>query len=80
MPFDISVLSLHLLSKMLKNIKKYRELKSMTQLELAHAIDHSTTTIISLGEIGKGKHFNIKQLHKISAILNVDICKFFETS
>lgn len=61
-----------------ENVKKYRESKGITQLELSQAIGHSGTTMISLGEIGKGKHFNIKQLHQISIALEVNICKLFE--
>lgn len=50
----------------------------MSQIELSQVIGHSATTIISLAEIGKRKHFNIQQLHKISIALDIDICKFFE--
>ncbi|MFA6188343.1 MAG: helix-turn-helix transcriptional regulator [Sulfuricurvum sp.] len=72
----LSIEKLH--NKIGENVKKYREAKGMTQLELSQAIGHSGTTIISLGEIGKGKHFNIKQLHQISIALDVNICKLFE--
>jgi DNA-binding XRE family transcriptional regulator len=61
-----------------QNVKKYREEKGFTQLDLSHEIGHSTTTIISLAEIGKRKHFNIQQLYQISIALDVNICQFFE--
>lgn len=61
------------------NVKKYREEKGISQLELSQVIGHKSTTIISQGEIGIKKHFNIKHLHKISIALDIDICKFFET-
>lgn len=74
----LSIQELH--AKIGRNVKKYREAKGMTQLELSHAIGHKTTTIISLGEIGKEKHFNVKQLYQIAMALDIDICKLFETA
>lgn len=73
---QLSIEELHI--KIGENVKKYRELKKMSQIDLSQAIGHNATTMISLGEIGKGKHFNIEQLHKISIALDVDVCKFFE--
>ena len=73
---QISIQELHV--KIGQNVKKYREERGMTQLELSQAIGHTTTTMVSLAEIGKGKHFNIEHLHKISIVLDVDICKLFD--
>ncbi len=73
---SLSIQELH--TKIGRNVKKYREAKGMTQLELSHAIGHKTTTMISLGEIGKGKHFNIQQLYQIAIVLDIDICRLFE--
>lgn len=73
---QLSIEELHI--KIGENVKKYRELKKMSQMELSQAIGHNATTMISLGEIGKRKHFNIEQLHKISIVLEIDVCKFFE--
>lgn len=73
---SLTIEELH--NKIGENVKKYREAKGITQLELSQAIGHTTTTMVSLAEIGKGKHFNIEHLHKISIALDVDICKFFE--
>ncbi len=73
---QLSIEELHF--KIGENVKKYRELKQMSQIELSQAIGHSATTIISLGEIGKRKHFNIQQLHQISIALDIDLCKLFE--
>ena len=56
-----------------KNVAKYRQIKNLSQLELAHGIDHKSTTIISLAEISKTKHFNLEHLYKISKFLDVDI-------
>lgn len=73
---SLSIKELH--NKIGENVKKYREARGVTQLELSQAIGHTTTTMVSLAEIGKGKHFNIEHLHKISIALDVDICKLFE--
>jgi len=58
-------------------VQRRRIIKGLTQLELANAIGHSSTTIISQAEIGEKKHFNIEQLYKISKILECDITEFF---
>ena len=60
-----------------ENVKKIRESKNITQLQLAEMIGHKSTTIISQGELGK-KHFNIEHLYKISKALNVSLCDFFK--
>ncbi len=57
-----------------KNVAKYRQDKGISQLELAQGIDHKSTTIISLAEISKNKHFNLEHLFKISQYLEIDIC------
>lgn len=74
---QLSIEELHI--KIGENVKKYREEKGISQLELSQIIGHKSTTMISQGEIGKKKHFNIEQLHLISQALGLDICKFFET-
>ena len=60
-----------------ENVKKIREAKNISQLQLAEMIGHKSTTIISQAELGK-KHFNIEHLYKISKALNVSICEFFK--
>jgi len=62
-----------------KNVKKVREEKGLSQLELALSIGYKSVSVISLGEIYKNKkHFNIIQLAKIAKILNISILEFFE--
>ena len=57
-----------------KNVKREREKKSMSQLQLSQMIGHKSVTIISRGEIFyKGQHFNIEHLAKIAYVLEVDI-------
>ena len=61
------------------NVKKYREQKDLTQMQLALEIGLSGGAYLGRAEIRKNNHhFNIKQLAKISKILDVDIKKFFE--
>jgi putative transcriptional regulator len=61
------------------NVKKYREQKGLTQMQLALEIGLSGGAYLGRAEIRKNNHhFNIKQLAKISKILDVDIKNFFE--
>ncbi len=53
--------------------------KGISQLALALEIGHESVSIISMSEISiKDKHFNIEHLLKISKILQIDVCCFFE--
>jgi len=61
-----------------QNVKKIRESKNITQLQLAEMIGHKSTTIIAQGELGDKKHFNIEHLYKISKALNVSLCDFLK--
>ena len=60
-----------------KNVKKAREEKGLTQLQLSQAIGHKSVTVISRAEIYyKGQHFNIEHLSKIAYVLEVELCTF----
>lgn len=71
-----------------KNVARLRKEKGFSQLELSLKMDYKSVSVVSAAEIcyvikdKKGKeykkHFNIDQLHKISQILEVDICEFFK--
>ncbi|MGE4502468.1 MAG: helix-turn-helix domain-containing protein [Thiomicrospira sp.] len=62
-----------------QNVKKYRKLKGMSQVALAHAMGHDSVGVVSTAEIGLGgKHFNIQHLAKISLVLNVEITCLLE--
>ena len=66
-----------------KNIKKYRLLYNkkvgkMTQEDLAEAINSSVSLISSLESNKSTKGISIKNLYKISIILDTPINKFFE--
>ena len=61
------------------NVKKLREQKGLTQLELSHALGFKSVTMVSCCEIcHKNYHFNIEHLHKIAYVLDVPISTFFE--
>jgi len=56
------------------NVKREREKKELSQLQLSQMIGHKSVTIISRAEIFyKGQHFNIEHLVKIAFVLDIDI-------
>ena len=62
-----------------QNVKKIRKEKKVSQLALALAIGHKAVGTISMAELCiNNKHFNIEHLVKISNVLDVPICRFFE--
>ena len=61
------------------NVKKARELKGLSQLELSLAIGHKSVSVVSCAEIyHKRQHFNIEHLLKIAQVLEVNIQSFFD--
>lgn len=61
------------------NVKKYRELRGFTQLQLALAMNLKSPGLISQGELYlKKQHFNIKHLYQLAYILECDLTDFFE--
>lgn len=59
-----------------ENVKKYRELKGMSQLQLSNAMGYSSVSLVSAAELcNDGKHFNLEHLYKIAKILDVDMCE-----
>lgn len=62
------------------NVKKIRELKGLTQLELAQLIGHKSVGHVAKAELYKyDKHFNLEQLYKISKQLDVDLAELIDT-
>jgi transcriptional regulator with XRE-family HTH domain len=62
-----------------KNVAKYRKDAGISQLDLSLRLGHKSVSIVASAErFYKGKHFNIEHLLKISEILSVPICDFFE--
>jgi len=61
------------------NIKKLREAKNMSQMDIRHSIGHSSAGFYGKAEIGiQNKKFNIEHLVKIAKVLECDICEFFK--
>jgi len=62
-----------------KNVAKFRKEKGLSQLELSLEMNYKSISIVSSAEICyNGKHFNLEHLLKISQILEVNICDFFQ--
>lgn len=62
-----------------RNVKRIRSSKNISQLSLSLAIGHKAVGTVSMAELNiNNKHFNIEHLVKISNVLEVDICDFFE--
>lgn len=58
-----------------KNVRKLREEKNISQLELAIRIGHKSTSFLSNCENYKNKeHFNLEHLYLISDVLGISIC------
>lgn len=63
-----------------ENVKKYRELKGMSQLQLSNAMGYSSVSLVSAAELcNDGKHFNLEHLYKIAKILDINICELLNT-
>lgn len=76
---DLELYSKEILDNVSKNVKKYRLLRGMTQMDLALEIGMSGGAYLGRAELGiKNHHFNIKHIAKISKVLDVDISEFFK--
>ncbi len=65
--------------KIMKNVRRVRKLKKISQTDLAQTIGHkSVSTIGQIESQYQNKHYNIEQLYKISYALEVNICDFFK--
>ncbi|HHH37042.1 MAG TPA: XRE family transcriptional regulator [Epsilonproteobacteria bacterium] len=57
------------------NVKKAREAKGMTQLQLSNKLGYKSVSVVSKAEkCIEGKYFNLDHLYKISKELEIDIC------
>ena len=62
-----------------KNVKRIREEKKLTQLELAHKMGHKSVGLVSQSELYlKKQHFNLKHLYMIATILQCEMNEFFK--
>jgi len=56
------------------NVKKQRETKGFTQLQLSQALGFKSVGLVSQSELYlKKQHFNLKHLYNIAYILECDI-------
>lgn len=61
------------------NVKKKREEKGLTQLQLSQKMCLKSPGLISQGELYLDKqHFNLTHLYKIAAILDCSVQDFFD--
>jgi transcriptional regulator with XRE-family HTH domain len=68
-----------LLDTISSNVAKIRKEKDISQLDLALEMGYKSAAYIGKIELRKNNHhFNIKQLYKISKILEVEIYKFLQ--
>jgi|TARA_R110002050_G_scaffold276716_1_gene422014 transcriptional regulator with XRE-family HTH domain len=76
---EISKESMNIIYKIIgNNVKRVREEKGVSQLNLALAIGHKAVGVISHSEICiQNKHFNIEHLIRIADVLDVNIKDFF---
>ena len=76
---DLEKYSDNILDIVSANVKKYREEKGLTQMQLALEIGLTGGAYLGRAEIRKNNHhFNIKHIVKIAKVLDIDVCKFFE--
>lgn len=76
---ELEVYSEQVLDTVSQNVKKYREEKGYSQMQLALEIGMSGGAYLGRAELrSRNHHFNIKHLAKISKILKIDIGDFFK--
>jgi len=62
------------------NVKKQRELKGYTQLQLSQALGHKSVGLVSQAELYlKKQHFNLEHLYKLAYILECDVADFIKS-
>ena len=78
---DLEKHSNNILDVVSANVKKYREEKGLTQIQLALEIGLTGGAYLGRAEIRKNNHhFNIKHIVKIAKVLDIDVCMLFEPS
>lgn len=61
------------------NVKKKRNEKGLSQLQLSLALGHKSVGLVSQSELYlKKQHFNMKHLYQIAYILECEVCDFFK--
>ena len=76
---ELEVYSEKILDTVSSNVKKYREKRGYSQMQLALEIGMSSGAYLGRAELRKDNyHFNIRHLAKISKVLDVPIASFFK--
>ena len=76
---DLEVYSEHVLDTVSANVKKYREEKGFTQMQLALEIGMSGGAYLGRAELRKNNHhFNIRHISKIAKVLDINIEDLFK--
>lgn len=76
---ELENFSEEILNKVSANVKKFREEKGLTQMQLALEIGLSGGAYLGRAEIRKNnQHFNIKHIAKIAYVLQIPIEEFFK--
>ncbi len=61
------------------NVKKLRNKKGLSQLQLSQALGHKSVGLVSQSELYlKKQHFNIKHLYQIAFILECEVGDFLK--
>ena len=72
---DLELYSEQVLDTVSANVKKYREEKGFTQMQLALEIGMSGGAYLGRAELrNKNHHFNIRHIAKIAKVLEIDLC------
>jgi len=76
---DLESYSEYILDIVSSNVKKYREKKGFTQMQLALEIGMSGGAYLGKAELRKSNHhFNIRHIAKISKVLDIAIAELFK--
>ena len=76
---ELEIYSEKILDTVSSNVKKYREKRGYSQMQLALEIGMSSGAYLGRAELRKDNyHFNIRHLAKISKVLDVPIASFFK--
>jgi len=76
---DLEIYSEQVLDTVSANVKKYREEKGFTQMQLALDIGMSGRAYLGRAELRKkNHHFNIRHIAKIAKVLNIQIESLFK--
>ena len=61
-----------------QNIKKYRNIKNVSLMELAEAVDVTPEHLKRIESVNDRNNISLITLYKIAVVLNVSIDKFFK--